>query len=853
MTSGSIDDESPAPIPDAQLLDELVDFAERLASEDPREDHYSNIAERLGLLPGVADVAVFSIDEYNEVKPVGRTRDSSDSDVQAMLALAEDRFDVIDSGHRRIERTPDGLATLRVFGGMLMVFRLRTAAESEIESRGDLIERAIEAMLPSLLSIDRGRRLFELERELGDHRELEKKISESLSRVVDVGALGRAVQHLAEQLFEVEYAGIYFRDPVSRNLRLVGAKGLEQWEVEDAEKTAWERHPGRVIRTGEMIHIHDTRDDPLRQSVTSKRRVEIRSRCYLPVNSGSEVVGTLGLASSRTGAFGAKHIEALQFLADLAGLTWSRLLEQMRRERRDMILIAAGEATEMLLRSRNWEEELPRLLDLIRTAFGAYSVQFVDPSGERTGSRSEDPPLPEGFLDAVADLGSGGFVGGASDPLPGASPEDPAPSNPYLGVPLFDGDRLEGVILVTDIGNVRVHDKNSIAGLRAFTDPLISKIARDQLEQSLVKHERMEALGQLAGGVAHDINNLLMPILGLASTLEEEEPDSTRKARLQDIKLAAERGRDFVEQVLLLTRRRVATDERTHLRDAIEEVITLLSPTTSPWVDLKANFIVEDGVVTGDRTAILRLIQNLVVNAREAIGQKAGRIEIRLDRIDEDPSRMVVEVRDNGSGMPEHVRARLFDVFFTTRRHGNEQGLGLTIVNRIVSELGGEIEVKSQLHTGSTFRILLPESPPQEIPDPPSLPDAEVPADDHGRLVLLVDDNDMVLSTSSALLQSLGYEVVPKANGAEALEWYESAEGPPDLVLSDLSMPGMDGIELVGRLRALDFSGAAVLITGYGDDSMDSAFDAGVDDVLRKPISREELGIALERTIASRR
>ena len=851
MTSGSTDDRIPATGPDPDLLRRVVDVAERLASEDPLEDHYSRLADELQLFPTVTASAFFAIDEYNDVQILGHSSTCTEADARSMKALAEDRFNIVDLGDRTIQDGPGDLATIRLFGAILLALKMTEVPGSHADAR--VIETVIEGILPSLRSIDRGRRLFEVERELGGHRQLEKKISESLSRVADVETLGRSVQDLAEQLFEVEYAGIYFRDPASRHLRLVGAKGLEQWEIEDAEKTAWDRHPGRVIRTGEMVHVHDTRNDPLRRTVTSKRRVEIRSRCYLPVNSGSEVVGTLGLASTRAGAFGAKHIEALQFLADLAGLTWSRLLEQMRRERRDMILIAAGEATEMLLRSRTWEDCLPGLLDLIRTSFAAYSVQFIYPSGDRIGVREEDPPLPKGFLAAAEKIESLGFTGGPGEPLPGAVDGDPAIPNPYLGVPLFNGDRLEGVILVTDIGNVRVHDKNSIAGLRAFTDPLTSKIARDQLEQGLVKHERMEALGQLAGGVAHDINNLLMPILGLASTLADDESDPNRKARLEDIKLAAERGRDFVEQVLLLTRRRVATDERTHLRGAIEEVVTLLSSTTSPWVDLHSNFVVDDGVITGDRTAILRLIQNLVVNAREAIGQKAGRIEVRLDRSEDEPPRMIVEVRDNGSGMPEHVRARLFDAFFTTRRHGTEQGLGLTIVNRIVSELGGEIEVKSEMHTGSTFRILLPEADAVEVEDDAASPGEDpTPSETHGRLVLLVDDNDMVLSTSCALLQSLGYEVVPTASGAEALKWFENSDRVPELVLSDLSMPNMDGIELVTRLRAMDFEGAAVLITGYGDDSMDSAFDAGVDDVLRKPISRDELGVALERTIAAR-
>lgn len=836
------------------LLQDLVDFATRLALDDPRDAHYHEIADKLCEIPRVDGVVMFSIDDYEDLETIGRSASCTDERLIEMRAVAKDRFEIIDAGGRQLEMAAPALGTVRILGSMVAVFHLTESTEPSSEGIASSIELAITTLLPSLLSIDRGRRLVELDRELSGHRRLEKKISESLSQVNDVAALGRTVQNLAEQLFEVEYAAIYFRDPASRNLRLVGSKGLEQWEIEDAENTAWERHPGRVIRTGEMVHVHDTRQDPLRRSVTSRRRVEIRSRCYLPVNSASEVVGTLGLASERIGAFGAKHVEGLQFLADLAGLTWSRLLEQMRRERRDMILIAAGEATEMLLRSRSWEDTLPRLLDLIRTSFGAYSVQFVHPTGEREGNRKDDPPIPPGFLEHAAELDSSGFTGGPEDPMPGARPEDTRPPNPYLGVPLFNGDRIEGVILVTDISNVRVHDKNSIACLRAFTDPLVSKIARDQLEQSVMQHERMEALGQLAGGVAHDINNLLMPVLGLASALAEDEPDATRKARLEDIKLAAERGRDFVEQVLLLTRRRVATGERTHLRGVIEEVITLLSSTTSPWIDLASTFMISDGVVTGDRTAILRLIQNLVTNARDAIGRTAGRIEIRLGRAYADASQLIIEVRDNGSGMPEHVRNHLFDAFFTTRRSGTEQGLGLTIVHRIVTELGGTIEVESEMEIGSTFRITLPEAHADEEADSAALAGtpAEIEPKDHGRLVLLVDDNDMVLATSSALLESLGYEVVPVESAAKALAWFEANPRTPDLVLSDLSMPNMDGIELVTRLRALDFAGAAVLITGYGDDSMDLAFEAGVDDVLRKPISREELGLALQRTIATK-
>ena len=117
--------------------------------------------------------------------------------------------------------------------------------------------------------------------------------------------LGLAINDLAAQLFDIEFTGIYFRDPGSLHLRLVGARGLDAEEIHEAERTAWQRHPGRVIQRGEKIVVEDTRDDPDNRSSTSpRRRVEIRSRCYLPVNSGGEIVGTLGLASSRPSTFG---------------------------------------------------------------------------------------------------------------------------------------------------------------------------------------------------------------------------------------------------------------------------------------------------------------------------------------------------------------------------------------------------------------------------------------------------------------------------------------------------------------------------------------------------------------------
>ena len=711
----------------------------------------------------------------------------------------------------------------------------------------DRLQEALLVFSPAILAVDRGNRLVETSRSLENHRVLERRIAEKLSRVANIRDLGQAVTDLAVQLFDIEFTGIYFRDPESHNLRLVGARGLDAEEIREAERTAWERHPGRVIRQGEPIMVDDTREDSSHRSVTSPhRRVEIRSRCYLPVNSGGEIVGTLGLASSRPGAFGDSHVEGMEFLADLAGLTWSRLLEQRRRETRDQILIAAGDAAEHLLGARHWKDVLPGILDMMRRSFKAEAAWFIEAGGEAVGTDGSTS-FPAEFVRAVVECDQGGIAGDGSRPAPGFDAIDPRLSHPWVAAMVStrpDGE--DSILLVADASDARVHDNHSIAAIRAFAEPLAAKMARDGLEQRLTHSDRMELLGQMASGVAHDINNLLTPILGNASALAVDETVSERRRKLGDIQLAAERGRDFVEQILLLTRRRIATDERTNLAEVVQEAITLLSPSTPENISLETSIEDSNFGVIGDRTAVLRLVQNLVTNARHAIHEGPGKVLIRLRRGESDDL-VVLEVIDDGSGMPEDVRSRLFDPFFTTRRSRSERGLGLTIVHRIVSELGGEMQVRSQEGRGSNFLVTLPcisiEPTGSGDESPTSGEDSTMGT---GR-ILVVDDDEMVRSTTEALVASLGYEVDTASGGEEAIARSESVAY--DLILTDLSMPGMNGLELIENLRKKGFQSAAAVFTGYGEDAIATAAESGVDEVIRKPISRQELGTTIRRLI----
>ncbi len=846
MTPGpAIQDEDP----DGMFQRRLDAMINELLGEPDTDDSRSWAARVVDGVHGLRGVAAVQIVRPGGANPVlaaaGPSIDPSASTILCHLALSGD--------HQRPhavsnENLPDVHALL-LGPQEALVLRLSGAGFVSIEALA-------RALPPAAIAARRLHELHGTEQMLGTHREIERNIAESMSSVSDLDGLGRAVIRITSLLFDVEQSAIYFREPTGNPLRLVASHGFEAWEMEAAARTAWDRHPGRVFRTGQTLVVDDVRLDPRSTTDNTARRFEVRSRCWIPVSALGEVVGALGAASPRVAAFGEEHVQGLTFLADLAGLTWSRLMEQGRRETRDRILIAAGEATETLLSARRWRDVLPDLLEGIRSAFDAQSVRFVEPDGTSTGQVPEDPPISTEFVEMVLAAEAGGITGsgGEDERLPRRQAKIP---HPFAAVPVIARERVAGVLLVTDAHDGRVHDQNSIAALRAFADPLASKIARDRMEDSVRQIDRMDALGQLAGGVAHDINNLLMPVLGLASRLAETEPEPERRHQLESIQLAAERGRDFVEQVLLLTRRRVATEEQTRIAPAVEEAVRLLRPTIRTDIDLVLDIEEPDATVAGDRTAILRMIQNLLANGAQAIEKGAtGSVRTRVARRDRDGSpRVIISVEDDGCGIPDDVRKRLFDPFFTTRRSPAERGLGLTIVHRIATELGGIIEVSSEPERGTTFRIDLPlsKTPAASTTTPArpleTTPPGE-PKDDTDAWILVVDDDEMVRSTTRALVESLGHVVRDAVGGAEALEVIaEDPTTPPRLVLTDLSMPGMDGIELVRRLRGDGYEGAAAVITGYGEDAFEPARDAGVDVVLRKPISRRELGEAIDRLL----
>lgn len=235
----------------------------------------------------------------------------------------------------------------------------------------------------------------------------------------------------------------------------------------------------------------------------------------------------------------------------------------------------------------------------------------------------------------------------------------------------------------------------------------------------------------------------------------------------------------------------------------------------------------------------------MVSNARHAIEGPKGTVTVSLRQSPENQNIVHLEVRDDGAGIPDEIRENLFDPYFSTRATGRGTGLGLTIVHRVVTELGGEIEIESQRDEGTTFRILLPRAEEVVAQHVSVVPQSSPRGDER---VLVVDDDPTVLHTSMSLVTSLGYQVEIADGTDAALSLFDDARRQgiePHLVLTDLTMPGRDGIALAKALRDREFEGPIVLITGFGDESAERAAEAGVTTILQKPIPREDLGIVI--------
>jgi PAS domain S-box-containing protein len=442
-----------------------------------------------------------------------------------------------------------------------------------------------------------------------------------------------------------------------------------------------------------------------------------------------------------------------------------------------------------------------------------------------------------------------------------------------IGEALSNGDAWTGKVCNTCKDGSVICCHKSVSPIRGKGGVILGFVsvwrdvtALEDLERQLRHAQKMEALGTLAGGLAHDFNNILSPIVLLADLgLAQSAEGDPLRATFESILKSAERAGALVRQILGLSRRHEADRPvLLGLSDIILECTTLLRPSLPSTIDIALITETDRDTILADPTQVHQLVMNLCTNAGWAMRGAGGTLELRVGEqpaaggpgkksgTDAD-SRILFRVRDSGHGIsPEHLK-RIFDPFFTTKADGSGTGLGLAVVQNIVAQLHGSIEVRSAPGQGACFDILLPRA---AAPAAGLQPEAQKPGPDlHcAGHVLVVDDEPEILSACAAGLRIFGYEVSACRRGDEALERFRAEPGRFDAVLSDTTMPGLAGPDLVRELLKIDPHLPVILTTGHSDlVSREKAWKLGALEFLAKPYRMDELAAALRRLLGKRR
>jgi PAS domain S-box-containing protein len=383
---------------------------------------------------------------------------------------------------------------------------------------------------------------------------------------------------------------------------------------------------------------------------------------------------------------------------------------------------------------------------------------------------------------------------------------------------------------------------------------------KKQIEAQFLRSQRLENIGTLAGGIAHDLNNVLSPVLMAVELLRRDTLDEFGQKMLDTIKASAQRGADLVKQILSFARGAAGEMVALQLKHLIKDAAKLAADTFPRSIKVQTNVPNDLRPIVGDATQLHQVLLNLCVNARDAM-PKGGILRIEAENIvlDNKCARMleqpvsgrhvVLTVSDTGTGIPAHLLERIFEPFFTTKEPGKGTGLGLSTVMSIVKNHQGFLEVVSQEGNGTAFKVYFPTAATDESVSPQAEP-AGLPAG-RGEQLLLVDDELAVLEMTKETLETFQYRVLMATNGAEAASLYRQHRDEIDVVITDLMMPVMDGAALVRSLRSTSPQVKIICVSGLASESKLTEVDKStISAFLHKPYTTKQLLTALKEVLS---
>ncbi len=382
---------------------------------------------------------------------------------------------------------------------------------------------------------------------------------------------------------------------------------------------------------------------------------------------------------------------------------------------------------------------------------------------------------------------------------------------------------------------------------------------RLKLEDKLRHSQKMEAMGTLAGGIAHDFNNILGGVAGFTElAILESEKDSSIQGHLSNVLAGTEKAAQLVKRILAFSRKQAEEKADINLVHTVNECLALIKQTIPSTIKLEAEFDADKFIVYASESMMLQVLMNLYTNAASAIGDAPGSIHLKMELTDSANEAMLnifdqvsgrlhidrqylrISIQDSGPGIPAEILHRIFEPYFTTKELGAGTGMGLAMVHSIVEAHDGFVQAENCATGGALFSIFLPLATSQSemaedfIEDVQNNSDCPVGKE----RILVVDDNEMLTELFSKALSRFGYEVVVSNNGDHALSEFSKSDSHFDLVISDQTMPGMNGDKLFSKIHALKPSQRTILCTGFSNSiSREQAEAQGIKRYLQKPVA----------------
>lgn len=381
------------------------------------------------------------------------------------------------------------------------------------------------------------------------------------------------------------------------------------------------------------------------------------------------------------------------------------------------------------------------------------------------------------------------------------------------------------------------------------------------LENQLHQAQKMEAIGTLAGGIAHDFNNILSAIMGYAElALLDSTGGPKLTSHLKKLLKASNRAKDLVAQILAFSRREEHALRPLDLKHIIMDALKLIRASLPATIDIRRSLVAENRTILADQTQINQVLMNICANARDAMREKGGKIEIRLEEASGDSDfylqypdlsaedYLLLTIRDNGHGMPREIIERIFNPYFTTKEKGEGTGLGLAIVHTIVQNHMGQIRVQSEPGKGTVFYIYLPHAERDAEVQKDAVSSENIPGGTER--ILVVDDEEDIVLILKNLLTRLGYRVTTSLKSKEALALFQKSPDAFDAVISDMTMPEMTGEMLIARIKEIRPDVPVLLCSGYSEKLPKAEKSSlGVAGVLTKPISMMDMAKTLRKAL----